>query len=176
MEKSELAVGDSTGLEIVFNTGHYQGHISKRPKIETNEGPPDKSVQIIVDVVQRPDSTYPVQIKPYKINLTQFGEKVRNEVSFKLTNVSDTELVPKVVAAALRFFKVELPPSIKAGETVEGKVMLTDFGIKQSFEKSITFELNDAQATRFTVPVKRDLRPSVQQTDISQPETETTGN
>ena len=78
LEKSEIAVGDSTRLEIIFNTKKYTKRITKSPRIQTNEGPPDKRVQIISEVVARPDSTYPVVIIPYKLDLTQFGEKIRD--------------------------------------------------------------------------------------------------
>ncbi len=167
MEKQEIAVGDSTKLEIIFNSGRYTRVITKRPKIITNEGPQGKRVEIISNVVQRPDSTFPIIIKPYKIDLTQFGQKVRDEVVFKITNVSDMRLNTSMIAIAGDYFEVEMPETISAGETKEAKLKLKKDALGQEFEKSFTFSLNDPEQTRFTVPVKRNLRPALGQ---NQPE------
>lgn len=115
------------------------------------------------NVVDRPDATYPVTIKPYKLDLTQFGSKVRNMVTFRITNVSDKTLTPEMVAIADRYFKVDLPESIEPGESGEARLKLNESALDQEFEKSFTFELNDPVKSRFTVPVKRKLRPSIQQ-------------
>jgi hypothetical protein len=61
LEKKVLAVGDSTRLEIIFSTKRYKGKVSKRPRIKTNEGPPDKHVQISASMMPRPDSTNPTR-------------------------------------------------------------------------------------------------------------------
>ena len=87
MEKKEIAVGDSTRLEIIFSTKQYKTRVTKRPSIQTNEGPPNKRVQIIATVVLRPDSTYPLVMRPYKLDLTQFGDKVRKDIEFTI-NIS----------------------------------------------------------------------------------------
>jgi len=36
LSKKELAVGDSTLLEIIFSTKSYKNRVTKRPKIQTN--------------------------------------------------------------------------------------------------------------------------------------------
>lgn len=158
MEKSEIAVGDSTYVEIIFSTKKYSSRVSKRPKIETNEGPPDKRVQIIATVVARPDSTYPAIMRPYKLDLSQFTEKVRDEMEFSIFNVSDKPIQLTMIAGDDEFFKVELPKSIPAGANATGKLKLTDKGTADNFEKSFTFEVNDETKSRFTVPVKRTIR------------------
>jgi hypothetical protein len=129
----------------------------KRPRIKTNEGPPDKFVQIVTHVVDRPDSTYPVVINPYKLDLSQFGEKVRSEIEFKIKNVSTEDLSLSLISSAKDYFKVELPDKIGAGKTETAKVTLTKKGETDAFDKSLTFELSDKEKSRFTVPVKRTL-------------------
>ncbi len=163
LEKQVLAVGDSTTLEIIFSTKSYKSRVTKRPKIITNEGPPDKRLEIIATVVERPDSTYPVVVMPYKLDLTQFGDKVRDEINFKITNVSDQKLDLTMISLADTYFEVELPNSIDAGKTGEGKLKILKDAIGEDFEKSFTFQVSDEQTSRFTVPVKRKLQPSVQQ-------------
>lgn len=162
MSKKVLAVGDSTKLEIIFSTKQYRNRITKRPIIKTNEGPPDKRVQIVVDVVARPDSTYPLVMKPYKLDLSQFSEKLRDKIDFTITNVSDEKVDLSMIAFAEDYFEVKLPSSIEAGKTASCSLKLKKDHIKQNFEKSFTLETNDSKKSRFTIPVKRQIRNSTQ--------------
>lgn len=141
----------------------------KSPRIQTNEGPPDKRVQIITSVVARPDSTYPVVISPYKIDLSQFGDKVRDEMKFAITNNSDAKLDLTMISTFDEYFEVDLPKSISAGETKEAVLKLKQEAVTENFEKSFTFELNDEAKSRFTVPVKRTLRSQGEQTIVEEP-------
>ena len=160
MLKDLLAVGDSTELEIIFSSKKYRTKITKRPKIQTNEGPPPKWVEINVNVVTRPDSTYPLIMRPYKIDLSQTGSKVIDKMSFEIRNVSDEDLKLKLVSYASEYFEVDIPKKIKAGETKKAKVRLLKKVLKKSFEKSFTIELSDEARNRFTIPVKRKLSAS----------------
>jgi len=158
LEKTDLAVGDSTRLEIIFDTKTYKSKVTKRPRIQTNEGPPDKHVTITATVVPRPDSTYPVVITPYKLDLSQFSEKPIDQADFRITNVSDQPLHVSLVADEASLFSVKLPETIPPGETAGGQLKLHKDAMAQSFEKSFTFELDDSANSRFTVPVKRTVR------------------
>ena len=158
MEKSELAVGDSTALEIIFSTKRYNKSITKRPRIQTNEGPPDKNVTIIANVIQRPDSTFPVVIKPYKLDISQFGERVRDKMKFTITNVSDQDLYLSMVADLPGLADIELPEKIDAGKSASGHIRLHADKLEEEFEKSFTFETSGEFKQRFTVPVKRKVK------------------
>jgi len=158
LEKEIIAVGDSAALEIIFSTRKYKSRVAKKPRIQTNEGPPDKYVQISADVVLRPDSTYPIVINPYKIDLSQFTEKVIKKAKFKITNVSDQELDISLKSLPRDLFEVSLPGSIKPGGTESGEIKLLNDALEKSFEKSITIQLTDADSSRFTIPIKRTVR------------------
>lgn len=132
--------------------------VTKRPTIKTNEGPPDKSVQISCSISTRPDSTYPILIKPYKLDLTQFGEKVRSETKFTIENISDKDLDLSMVYSPSELITVTLPKVVKAGKTAEGVAKLTKAGVDAEFEKAITLQLSDEKSSRFTIPVKRSIR------------------
>lgn len=140
--------------------------MTKKPKIQTNEGPPDKHVEIIANVVKRPDSTYPAVIKPYKLDLSQFTDKVRDKISFDITNVSDVDLNLKLIAGYDDLFTLDLPKSIGAGKTAKAVLKLKKDAIAESFEKSFTFEFDDEKNSRFTVPVKRTLRQTAKATNV----------
>ncbi len=160
-------------MEIIFDTKHYTDKISKRPRIETNEGPPEKYVQIDCEVMRRPDSTYPIIIKPYKLDVSQFGEKVRDQMKFTISNVSDSAINLTTVSWPRQFLTVTLPKTVLAGKSVEGLIKLTPDAIKKEFEKSITIQLSDAKSSRFTIPVKRALRLPGDTTQAATPPTRT---
>lgn len=153
-----LAVGDSTELEIIFSTKKYKREVKKQPRIQTNEGPPDKSVKIISTIITRPDSTFPIRFSPYKLDLSQFGEKVRDEIEFEITNASEEPLDLTLIDMPIGMFEVELPESLKAGQTKKGVLKLDKSVMETSFQKSMTIEVNDTGKSRFTIPVKRTLR------------------
>jgi len=158
LDKEILAAGDSTQLEIIFSTKTAVNKVSKSPTIQTNEGPPDKRVRIEATVVARPDSTYPLVIGPYKLDLSQGSDKIVDKIEFTIKNVSDAKLDLKTVSVASDFFELELPESIGPGSIEKGKLKLIKSAIEQSFEKSFTIEVNDTNKSRFTVPVKRTLK------------------
>jgi len=158
LEKTEIAVGDSAELEIILSTKTYKSRVTKRPRIQTNEGPPDKHVTITAHVVPRPDSTYPIIISPYKLDLSQFSQKTIDRIDFEIQNVSDRTLDLKLIAAASEYFDVDLPSSIAPGATAAAKLTLKGDMTEKSFDKSFTLELNDDSTSRFTIPVKRTVR------------------
>lgn len=158
MEREELAVGDSTRLEIIYSTKKYTGRQSKRPSITSNEGELAKRVQITANIVINPDSTFPIRIKPYKFDISQFGEKTVDSREFIIENVSETDLDIALVDMPQGMFTIKLPKRIKAGQTEKGLLTLSKDYLEQEFEKSLTIELSDAAKTRFSIPVKRTLR------------------
>ena len=99
-------------------------------------------------------------MQPYKLDLSQFSEKLRDEISFTINNVSDSKIKLTTIAFAKDYFTLELPSSIDAGKSAEGKLKLNKDAIDKNFEKSFTIECNDEKTSRFTVPVKRTIRPS----------------
>ena len=119
---------------------------------------PNQKVIITSHVVRRPDSTYPVIVKPYKLDISQFGQSVRDKMKFTIRNVSDQSVNLRLIAAPTSLMSIELPETIEAGKSAKAVVILDESALNQNFEKSFTFELNDESASRFTVPVKRTVR------------------
>jgi hypothetical protein len=145
-------------LEIIYSSKTYRGRQTKRPSIASNAEEPKMNVKISAEVITNPDSTYPIIIKPYKFDISQFGEKERRKLEFKITNVSEEDLDIKLIDMPNGMFELKLPNKVKAGKTVSGKIAITDEFVSQEFEKSLTIELNDKAISRFTVPVKRTIR------------------
>ena len=158
LEKDQIAAGDSARLEIIFSTRTYRGQVAKTPRFETNEGGPAQILEIKTFVQARPDSAYPLTVKPYKLDMSQFGTTERGEVTFSLINRSDTELHPTLVDYDVEMFEITLPKTIEPGKPAEAKLVLKEGASAGEFEKSFTFQVDDAEGSRFTVPVKRVIR------------------
>ena len=115
-------------------------------------------MKISSDIVTNPDSTYPVTIQPYKFNISQFGEKERKKLNFKITNHSNEDLEISLIDMPYGMFELNLPKKVKAGKTEEGKIEILDDFVDKEFKKSITIQVNDKALSRFTIPVERTIR------------------
>lgn len=165
LQKNMLAAGDSTQLEVIFSTGHYYNQVTKMPRIQTNEGPPDKFVRITTYIQPNPDSMYPIVIKPFKLDLSKIGENGSNEVTFSVHNRTAQLLKLAMIAAPTDCMEISLPKEIPAGKSVEGTVKIKKEFLQKQILKSFTFQLNDEHKTRFTVPVNRTPTTEAQTVD-----------
>jgi len=155
IEKTHLAPGDSTRLEVIFDTRNYSGTVIKQPMIATNEGVGNRYLHFEANVAIRPDSTYPVILSPYKLEFpTEPGKKV-DGMKFTITNVSDKPLDLSLVSWPRGMVTVDLPRSVGAKKSVQASVKLTEAAAGQNFEKCVTFQMSDEAKTRFTIPVTR---------------------
>lgn len=155
LKKDVLVAGESTELEIIFSTRRYNGKVMKHPSITSNGSANPLKVTIQTDVITRPDSAYPVIISPYKLDISQFGERLRDEMNFTLENRSDKDLKPTLIDYPADLMTVTLPELIPAGGSVKGKVELAESALPQEFEKSITLQFDDQGNSRYSIPVKR---------------------
>lgn len=155
LEKSELAPGESTRLEVIFSTGQYRGRVTKHPHFMTNEGQSKHPLQFISNVVASPDSTYPVIIQPAILDFTSAGETSPQTMTVSISNVSETDLGVSLVDFPEGILEVTVPKTIPAGGSADATIRLADASRAANFEKSFTIQLGDAGASRFTVPVKK---------------------
>lgn len=158
LEKRTLPVGDSTALRLIFRTQYYRQPVMKHPKIYTNGQPATMELTFTAVVTDRPDSTYPVIVKPYKLDLSQLNERPVTEADFEIVNRSDQQLYITTFPDFDPMFSVWLPSEIGPGKTGHGHLKLSKEAIDRSFEASFTFEAFEVKSekkTRFTVPVKR---------------------
>jgi hypothetical protein len=158
LEKDQLPAGDSTYMEIVFNSYRYTGLTERTPRFFTGDTGSSEKEHIITyraTVTLRPDSTYPLIIYPYKLDMTPIGTMTRDKIKFTITNASDQDLTLTMVAEPTEVGTVTLPQTIKAKSEANGVMTLSKEGTSMEFEKSFTFSVSDSAKTRFTVPVKR---------------------
>ncbi len=158
LEKSAVAPGDSAKLQITFDSKSMMGMTSKRIAISTNAEHPDTNLSFLADVVRRPDSTWPMTVLPYKVDLTQMGEKVRDRITMTLRNVSPDPISLKFISVPEDLFSVTLPAQIAGNESVKVELVLTPEAVKKDFVSSMTLEVSGKEEYRYTVPVKRKIK------------------
>jgi hypothetical protein len=161
LDKEIVPPGDSARLEVIFSTKSYKGRVAKVPRIYTNADTSAnefRMVRIMAMVEPRPDSTFPVVVVPYKVDVSQFGSQKRDQTSFTVKNVSEQNLDLTLVVVPEDVIRVELPESVGPGQTVTGRVIVRPLALNEEFERSFTFEVSDSSHTRFTVPVQRGVR------------------
>lgn len=167
LQKSEIAPGDSSALEIIFSTRRYKNRVTKQPRIETNEGTPFRSVKIVTNVLSHPDSAFPIVIEPSRLDLSQLGKMGKEEIEFLITNVSEHEIKFDLIVEPTDLVSLQLPNKVAAGKVATAVLKLKPDAFDISFEKSITIELNDKLKSRFTIPIFRTIPEHVTTEGIS---------
>lgn len=158
VEDSVLAPGDSTRLDILFDTGRYGGYVTKKPYIETNMGEEKIMLAIHTHILNSPDSAWPLTLNPNYLDVSQFSEAPRRKAVFSIQNPSRYDFKLTLLDYPVDYFTVKLPAEVKAGQTVQGEIEVTEGKITEEFKRSLTFKISDETETRYTLPVKRMYR------------------
>lgn len=156
----ELAVGDSTEIELVFNSGRYKGNVRNSANVMLNDTTASiVRISFAAGVVVNPDSTFPLVISPPYLDFSPVEGKKVMENKVKIKNVSQEEIKLKVVDSPVGFFKIRFSnEKIKPSKEIDLEVRLNRDLKEDSFKKSITVELDDKAKTRFSIPVKRETK------------------
>lgn len=159
LKDSVLAPGDSTELEIIFSTKRFRGLTEKKSAILSNAvNEPKAWVSFISDLSQESEEMRPLVVNPMRVDVSQFTKAPRRRAKFAIENRSDEDFTLTVVDNYDLNFQIDLPKKIKAGETVEGSVIVDENKITEEFLQSFTFQLDDKNKTRYSIPVKRTVR------------------
>ncbi len=156
--KDIVSPGDSTGLEIIFSSKLYLKKVKKSVGIISNATPRVDHIKFRAFVIKNVDLLYPLNFKPFMLNLTQFTKKINDKATFQITNSSSEKLNIEIIYSPDDYFELSIPASIEAGETVKAELKIKVEKLKESFKKSFTFEVNDKKKSRFTIPVEREVR------------------
>ena len=153
--KNILEPGDSTWIELVFDSKHFQGSLTKGAFIYSSDTTGRHQIIFSGYIINNAQNTQPVSITPYKLDISQLSSKPRTEMEFTLKNGSNQDLTLTLVDFPEDYVTIDFPEKLAGGQSATGKIRLTDTALKEEFEKSFTFEANDPQHSRFTVPIKR---------------------
>ena len=156
---STIDPGDSLQLRITFSTGRQLGRTVKRPTVRTNASEEVIKLSIAAEVLPTLQDSYPVGMTPDVADISQYGEKTRRIGKFNLQNKSAEDLRVDVVDSALKSFEVKVPDTVRAGETIEGRLRVIDSMVDKDFQESVTFRLEGKETYYYTLPVVRRYRP-----------------
>ncbi len=161
MKKKELAVGDSTSVEIIFRTGHYKGKVRKSTSVRTNAKKQER-LQIQATILKDADTSRPLMLEPTAIQLDEIRpDNPNRKWKFKvaLLNIGEENVKVHMVSAPKGLFDVKLPgKDIKPGKERYIEFKFDDRIGQELFTKSVTFELNDEAKTRYTIPISKSRR------------------
>jgi hypothetical protein len=157
VERDILPVGDSLRLVLTFDSRVYRGAVSKHPKIYTDQADSVNTLIFHANATARPDTIKPVQIVPYKLDISQYADHVRDKIDFEIKNVSNQDLDLNLVAYPKDLVTVQLPSKVAAGQSASATVTINPDVLDKNFERSFTFQVNDKDASRFTVPMIRKI-------------------
>ena len=165
IRKEVLTPGESTFVELVFNSGSYRANVSKYATIYSNDPVnPTSKIFFAADVYSTTDSTLPFEVLPDKITLSRSDSKS----VVVLENKSDSEMLvgdrgPRIEGLSLGIENTSLEPGEK------GTLRLKwdgDFQ-KENQEKTASFVIsyNNGKEIKISVPV------TIQGTDPTPPKT-----
>ncbi len=158
MKDSVLAPGDSSSFEVQFSAQAYRGFITKKPYITTNAGPDNIYLEFNAEIIVDSTLFKPIRLNPFKLDVSQFTVESRRKTSGWIINTSEKDLQLKMIDDKNKNFTVALPKIIKAHDSAQATVTVNEDAITKEFEQSVTFEVNDETASRFSLPVQRIYR------------------
>lgn len=157
-----LAVGDSTDVEIIFNTGHYSSKTTKSASIICNSPGMSPALSISAFPVKDPDSLKFFIVSPGQIKLDSLRPEEQAhpwEYELSVRNVSSEDIELSLVSAPHEYVEVDLPGgSLSPGSEKTIKIKVDRNIADQLFNKSFTIEASDAAKTRLTVPISKAMR------------------
>ena len=163
--KKELAVGDSTWIELIYTMGQHSRETHKSARVTTND-----TLTGFVNISFKgkgwaeSDSSILLDVNPQRLDFGPLGKKRRTKLEAKIKNLSEEKMQLAVVDYPPEFFKeVQLSrDELKPGKTAKLKVRLERETEDQRFQKSITLEAKgDTLNYRFTIPIQKGIESKV---------------
>lgn|GEM_PF-858986 len=163
LQKKNIPAGDSSFVDLIFASGHFDGHVHKSARVICNV--PGRAPELFFDAypLKFPDTLGVYTVSPAELQL----DELRADDDTAVWN--QTISVKNVSSETLRFrfaqdpdisgVRVTLPRrGIAPGEVAAIRVALEGDIAEQILTKSFTIEASDSARTRFTVAVRKPLR------------------
>jgi len=145
-------------MEMIFNPTKLLGPLWRLPEITTNGNPEKKKVCIDAYVYKSTTRLkHPIVMDHPRIDLPQFGDEIIDSARLKIKNISRQDLHITIIESPEEI-TVTIPDIIKPGDSADIEVKLNEDARDLQFWKSITFELDDPENCRFTIPVEKSQR------------------
>jgi hypothetical protein len=159
LPRSIMPPGDSMLVGFFWETQHKIGQTGRYPYIFVEGVTDPVRMALKANVMDFPDSSRPMSIKPFRVELSQIQGTSIDSVTLKFTNYGASQMVLNVVSTVPKEFTYALPDTLQGGETKQGLVRIHPNMKDKEFKSSLTIEWKsaDGQSGRFTVPVRRKL-------------------
>ncbi|MCJ7578214.1 MAG: hypothetical protein MUO91_07155 [candidate division Zixibacteria bacterium] len=171
MTKTELAVGDSTWIELIYTMGQHGGEVSKSATVTTND-----TITGNINISFRgkgwvpSDTAIKLEVNPQVLDFGPLGKKLRMELETEMKNLSQEEMQLAIVGCPPEFFeKVELSKDkIKPNKKAKLEVRLKRESEDQRFQESITLEAKNKSTTyRFTLLAQKGYESKIEAKEAS---------
>lgn len=160
LEKTILAPGDSMKVGVNWDTQASVGSSGKYPRIHIAGQQDPERLFLTASVTLFPDSARPISVKPYRAELSKMSNRSVDSVRVMLTNHSELPVALKVTSAQVAEFRVTVPDSLRAKETVAMVIAVAPEFQDKEFSRSITLSYDGGAVSvigNITVPVRRKI-------------------
>jgi len=156
--KTELAVGDSTWIELIYTAGNKKSSANKSARVTTNDTTLGSvTISFKAEVVEPGDSALMLVADPPMLDFSPIEGKITRRLETRVENTTDKPMELTIVSSPPDYFEdVELSRmELKPGKEAKLKVELTGADENKQFRKSITIEgvSQDNSKFRLTIPV-----------------------
>jgi hypothetical protein len=148
--KDILYPGDTTQLAVTFNSGSYQGPVSKSVYVESND-----PIQPFIDITFSATVAIPANaltFDPMMLNLDTL-RTLPGKAVLKVTNLDSSAITFSILESPAPFASLKS----KRKKVLPGKEMEIEVQVKNppggEFNTSFTLICDDAKKTRYTIPI-----------------------
>lgn len=139
---------------MIFSTGKRRGQQRKAATIVTSDITKGNSkLTLHSNIRPADDSISLIKIDPPIVDIKK--DQRQEKFSVTITNLSEMALTPQLVSKPHEAFELEYSQqAVDPGKSTTLSVWVAEDLAAQTVKKSLTFELDDAKRTRFTIPLQ----------------------
>lgn len=161
MKKTELAIGDSTELEISYSTGPARTRQRKYVEIISNDiASGYNRLEITAEVKPEPDTMLSLAYSPYILEFIEDDKGKLKEQEVEFSNIGEEEYRLEISDYPKGLFEVKLSSgTLKPRKTILLKVKPVKNFPSDTIRKSVTLKFGGKEELRITIPLKKE-KPS----------------
>lgn len=160
LERTILAPGDSMKVGVNWDTQASVGSSGKYPRIHIAGQHDPERLFMTASVTLFPDSARPISIKPFRAELSKMSSRSVDSMRIMLTNHSELPVALKVTSAPMAEYRLTVPDSLRAKETVAMVLAVAPEYQDKEFSRSVTLKYDGGAVGvtgNITVPVRRKI-------------------
>jgi len=161
LKKTELAIGDSTELEILYYTGSSVSRERKYVEVVSNDiASGFNRLEVTAEVKPKPDTMLTLTYSPYILEFIEGKKGKLKEKIVEFRNTGKEEYKFQIIDYPRGLFEAKLSQEVlKPGEKLELKVKPEKRFPPDNVRKSITLKVKGEKEFRITIPLKKEKPP-----------------